>query len=715
MKKLLSLFCAASTLALIACDDSASSASEVSKAVTDLKVSTDDLGKCSSKIEGSLFVVDQKINVCSDKEWNTLLCSEDSIAAKVKFSGDTLATIFCDSDSVGAISKADLAGCAIKKKKSTTSLVCDGETLASFKIAKKNSAESSSSEAKSDDKSSSSKTKSKDESSSSEAESKDESSSSNVKSSSSSATPASSSSKKNGWVIDDFNDKDLKSNLDAAWNLLTSSRDERSGLDAGKAKMSVKADADDKDNYVLAIDDISGNKWAKKYEDYNYGQSASIELSVESAVSHAFDFSSCKELSYRYKGAAHAFVMGSLEDGQVKYTTVTESSDWKTATIKISDMKLYERIGVYSGIDMTEIDGFMFHIVTTPKYDYLYIDDVTCDHEVKNVVVEQSTLIDNFDDGDAGSNVFGIWGIKFYPSSANDPENAIVKNPDWDGYVAALQNIKGEKLGDETFAYIFHIAGWHEESVDNEVLENDVFDMSSCKAITYKYKGAAHAFELIMLNDNDYDNDNYNKIVEASEDWKKAYVKISEMKQYGFSRKKVDLNLNAIKSMHWSLQEAGSLYIDEVRCVGGEVEMVNVLDQSSSSQTPSSSSSSLARDEAFSFLDKFVVWAEDGKTALIKETMDLSGKAGELFVDESVRNSIIRAIGQKGYDNVSEDVLATEKMAARVSEIFGIELTVNDNVFAKEVGGSLGGKQQLGQTVSYSIAVNSEKIAVLVK
>ena len=708
MKKLLSLFCAASTMTLIACGDSSSSASDdtKSKTLADIKVSADDLGDCSSKTEGALFVVEDEIKVCADKKWNTLLCNDES-AAEVKFSGDSLATIFCGKDTVGTISKADVAGCEITSEKSEVSLVCDGEKLASYKTEKKSSDESSSSEAKSDDKSSSSEAKSDDNSSSSEANS------SEAVSSSSSEAPASSASAKKGWVIDDFNDKDLKSNLDASWDLLTSSKDEFSGLEAAKGQMSVKADGDDKDNYVLAIDGISGSKWVKDYKEYLYGHSASIELSLKAPISKTFDFSACKEVSYRYKGAAHTYVMGSLEDGLVTFSNVAESSDWKTATIKISDMEPYDDRVADADIKKGLVDGILFHIVTEPKYDYLYIDDLVCDAEVKSITPEKSTLIDDFEDGEAGSEVFGIWGLKFYPSSVTDPENAVVKNPDGKGYVAALQDVKGDKVGSETYAYIYHIAGWHEEPVENDVFENDVFDMSSCKEITYKYKGASHAFELVMIDADDYDNDNYHKIVAASNDWTNASVKISEMAQYGYS-KKVELNLKAIKSMHWSLQEAGSLYIDDVRCVGGEIEMVNLKNQN---QDPSSSSSSLARDEAFSFLDKFVVWAEDGKTALIKEAvdLDLSGKAGDLFADETVRGSIIKAIGQKGYDDVSEDVLATEKLAARVSEIFGIELTVNDNVFSKEVGGSLGGKQLIGQTVTYSIAVNSEKIAVLVK
>ncbi len=547
MKKtrLLSIFCGVGALALIACDDTGSSASETSKGLTDLKVSEDDLKDCSSKMEGSLFVVDNEINVCSDKKWITLLCDDDSEAASVKFSGDSLATIFCDEDSVGVISNAEVAGCAIKTKKSTVSLVCDGDTLASYKITQKDTDVSSSSSAKSGGKSSSSEAKSDKKSSSSEAKTDDKSSSSsaktNEKSSSSSETPVSSSSVEISSLIDDFEDNDEGSPVAGIWG-----------------------------------------------------------------------------------------------------------------------------IGTYYGEDTVFFDN--------------------------NLIVE------------------GVAASRY---------KVAVANPDGEGYVGALLNVKSNgRFGTDVYAYIFHIAGWHDEQMDGDVVDNDVFDISSCKEITYKYKGPAHAFELAMRDEDKYSNDNYRMVIASSKDWKKASVKISEMKQEGFSKTVVTLNTHAIKTMRWSVQEGGSLYIDDIRCVGGEVKMVNGKYQSSSSQTPSSSSSSsLARDKAFSFLDDFVVWSKDGKTASIKESETLIRRPGDVTSRDEVRELILGAIEENGYENKSGELLDTEKKAEQVGKQFGIRLSVDDYVFAKQVdkNAQLGDRVVIGSKTTYAIAVNSTEIAVLIE
>ena len=192
-KYLFPALAAASMVVLASCGDDESSNAPVTKTKTigSLEVSADDLAKCTSRAEGTLFVVDEEVQVCEGKKWNALACGDESVKASVKFEGDSVALILCDGDSVGAITSADVKDCEIAKGDEAVRLLCSGDTLATIEISKEED-ESSSSKAKS----SSSKAKSsasEDESSSSKAKSSasEDKSSSSVKSSSSEA-PASS-------------------------------------------------------------------------------------------------------------------------------------------------------------------------------------------------------------------------------------------------------------------------------------------------------------------------------------------------------------------------------------------------------------------------------------------------------------------------------------------------------------------------------------------
>ena len=192
---------AASMVVLASCGDDESSSAPVTKAKTigSLEVSADNLAKCTSRAEGTLFIVDEEVQVCEGKKWNVLACGDESVKASVKFEGDSVALILCDGDSVGAITSADVKDCEIAKDDDAVRLLCSDDTLATIELSKEED-KSSSSKAKSsasEDKSSSSKAKSsasEDKSSSSKAKSSasEDESSSSVKSSSS-ETPVSSS------------------------------------------------------------------------------------------------------------------------------------------------------------------------------------------------------------------------------------------------------------------------------------------------------------------------------------------------------------------------------------------------------------------------------------------------------------------------------------------------------------------------------------------
>lgn len=150
---------AASMVVLASCGDDESSSALVAKAKTigSLEVSSDDLAKCTSRAEGSLFVVDEEVQVCEGKKWNVLACGEESVKASVKFEDDSVARILCDGDSVGAITSADVKDCEIAKDSKAIRLLCSGDTLAKISLKKKEDKSSSSTKSSaSEDKSSAS-------------------------------------------------------------------------------------------------------------------------------------------------------------------------------------------------------------------------------------------------------------------------------------------------------------------------------------------------------------------------------------------------------------------------------------------------------------------------------------------------------------------------------------------------------------------------------
>ena len=216
-KYLFPALAAASMVVLASCGDDESSNAPVTKTKTigSLEVSADDLAKCTSRAEGTLFVVDEEVQVCEGKKWNALACGDESVKASVKFEGDSVALILCDGDSVGAITSADVKDCEIAKGDEAVRLLCSGDTLATIEISKEED-ESSSSKAKS----SSSKAKSsasEDESSSSKAKSsasEDKSSSSKAKSSAS--EDKSSSSKAKSSASEDNSSSSVKSSSSEA-------------------------------------------------------------------------------------------------------------------------------------------------------------------------------------------------------------------------------------------------------------------------------------------------------------------------------------------------------------------------------------------------------------------------------------------------------------------------------------------------------------------
>ncbi len=230
-KYLFPALAAASMVVLASCGDDESSNAPVTKTKTigSLEVSADDLAKCTSRAEGTLFVVDEEVQVCEGKKWNALACGDESVKASVKFEGDSVALILCDGDSVGAITSADVKDCEIAKGDEAVRLLCSGDTLATIEISKEedesssSKAKSSSSKAKSsasEDESSSSKAKSsasEDKSSSSKAKSsasEDKSSSSKAKSSAS--EDKSSSSKAKSSASEDNSSSSVKSSSSEA-------------------------------------------------------------------------------------------------------------------------------------------------------------------------------------------------------------------------------------------------------------------------------------------------------------------------------------------------------------------------------------------------------------------------------------------------------------------------------------------------------------------
>ncbi len=215
------------------------------------------------------------------------------------------------------------------------------------------------------------------------------------------------------------------------------------------------------------------------------------------------------------------------------------------------------------------------------------------------VVAAPAGMVDDFEDGDNQAYTSGYWfayndkGDKGASTFANeeDAENGgyVVIFPATNGSttMGGLKDIKLDQGDNEYDPYV--ALGL------NLAEEDEAYDLSSCKAISYDYIGAAHNFKAILAGDGKgavtaYDR--HTVAVPASTSWTTASIAWTDLEQAGWGDE-VALSKSKVSAFHWEVKGDAAvpnyLYVDNFKCEGLKV----VAPASSSSSVKPGSSSSV--------------------------------------------------------------------------------------------------------------------------
>lgn len=213
--------------------------------------------------------------------------------------------------------------------------------------------------------------------------------------------------------------------------------------------------------------------------------------------------------------------------------------------------------------------------------------------------------IDDFEDGDNYAFTGGEWYA--YTDKGDDGASTITNGPGKNGgynvvlsgsttgnstsYVAGITGVTLSQGGNQYDPYVALGVGLNETQT--------AYDLSSCTAITYKYKGAAHNFKAEDTAVKDY---GYHQITKtASTSWTTVTIPWDMLAQESWADD-VTLSKKRIAKLTWEIKgnqpSLNYLYVDDVRCSG--MAIVPVESPSSSSSAKSSSSTNSSSSSAVS-------------------------------------------------------------------------------------------------------------------
>lgn len=237
----------------------------------------------------------------------------------------------------------------------------------------------------------------------------------------------------------------------------------------------------------------------------------------------------------------------------------------------------------------------------------------------------KTDMIDDMEDNDRYAYTGGFWSAwtDANESGSNGVGKSSVTNGKWENdfgktvYDVLLPSdggkntskymvgLKGIKLSQGTYEY----APYADLGL-NLKKDTTEFDLSSCKSISYKFKGASHNFRLETSLVTNWNFHHVNK--DASEDWKEVELTWDQFNQedWGDNDKHFNLKekgLNKVMRLAWEVKgvlnvpdnqnqpKYDYLYVDDVRCDGMSITAISggasETPTSSSSKTPKSSSS----------------------------------------------------------------------------------------------------------------------------
>lgn len=193
-------------------------------------------------------------------------------------------------------------------------------------------------------------------------------------------------------VIDDFEDGDHITNLNAGGGNWYAYND---GENGGKSSITNIYDntlggyvvnftqADDATNGTAGFAGLNGIVWNQGT--YEYEPFVALGVNLNADTSKGIDLSNCTALSYHYKGSAHTLKVqdGKVTDFAYHKKEFEDSDAWTTVVVPWSDLQ-QPSWGEPVDLNNANIKKIAWEVVgykgfdTQPKLNYLYVDDLKC-------------------------------------------------------------------------------------------------------------------------------------------------------------------------------------------------------------------------------------------------------------------------------------------------------------------------------------------------
>lgn len=440
-------------------------------------------------------------------------------------------------------------------------------------------------------------------------------------------------------MIDDVEDGDRYSYIGGWWNAF------EDNADGGASSISNSKITDDfgKQTYDVVLKAGDGTNTSKNMVglkdvklgvgSLSYGPYVALGLNLKKDTTVYADFAKCTTISYKFKGASHNFRIETSDVTDYNYHRVNKdaSEGWKEVEITI-DMLKQETWGNDAApqkpINLAHAQRLAWEIkglekipddLNQPKYNYLYIDDLSCDglsitaigstptssSSINNSsssngvssssiippssssqVIEPSKVIlvlDDVEDADEILKTEGTWYA--YTESEVGGLSTITNTFDatLPGYVVSLTGTTDPSNGTLGFVGLNGIV-WNQGTYAeapfvalglNTMADTSTgLDMSACGAITYRYKGSAHTIKVQDGSVTDYAY--HSKDFLDAAEWTTVMVPWASLKQPSWTKDPKELNKQAIKKMAWEVigykgfdiqPTMNYLYVDDLTCV----------------------------------------------------------------------------------------------------------------------------------------------------
>lgn len=444
-------------------------------------------------------------------------------------------------------------------------------------------------------------------------------------------------------MIDDVEDGDRYSYIGGWWNAF------EDNADGGASSISNSKITDDfnKQTYDVVLKAGDGTNTSKNMVglkdvklgvgSLSYGPYVALGLNLKKDTTVYADFAKCTTIRYKFKGASHNFRIETSDVTDYNYHRVNKdaSEGWKEVEITI-DMLKQETWGNDAApqkpINLAHAQRLAWEIkglekvpdnMNQPKYNYLYVDDLSCDGlsitAIGPTTTSSSSVINNSSSSNgvssssssiiippsSSSELIEPSRIIFVLDDVEDGDEVLKTEGTW--YAYNDKDVKGQStitnVYDETLpGYIVNMAGTTDPSnqtlgfvglngiVWNQGAYTDApfvalglntmadtltgLDMSACGAISYRYKGSAHTIKVQDGAVTDYAFHQKN-FVDATE-WTIVVVPWANLKQPSWTKDPKELNKQAIKKMAWEVigykgfdfqPTLNYLYVDDLTCV----------------------------------------------------------------------------------------------------------------------------------------------------